>query len=92
MILSLTVEVILYNAHSLKEKRAVLQRLFAHIGGQQNMAVSELDYQDLWQRAEFGVVAIASSKTVCEQMVQRVCNYLDQQHDLEATSIEQEWL
>jgi|SRR5437667_12003570 len=46
-------------AQSLKEKRHVLKTLTASIRQKFNVAVAEVDHQDLWQRAAIGVSAVA---------------------------------
>ncbi len=62
----LTLEFHLPYAHSLKEKRAVLQKMRGRLRARFNVAVAELDHQDTWQHATLGVVAISSSQTVLE--------------------------
>lgn len=41
-------ECLIYNARSLKDKRAVLQRVLTRIRQKYNVSVAELDYQDAW--------------------------------------------
>ena len=45
---------------SLKEKRHVVKTLSGSIRGKFNVAVAEVDHQDLWQRTTIGVSAVAS--------------------------------
>jgi uncharacterized protein YlxP (DUF503 family) len=68
----LTLELQLPYAHSLKEKRAVLQRLRARLRARFNVAVAELDHQDVWQRATLGVVSISESQTLLESALRQV--------------------
>jgi len=44
---------------SLKEKRHVVRSLTAGLRSRYNVAVAEVDHQDLWQRATLGVAAVA---------------------------------
>jgi uncharacterized protein len=44
---------------SLKEKRHVVKTLTASIRSKFNVAVAEVDHQDLWQRTALGVSAVA---------------------------------
>jgi uncharacterized protein YlxP (DUF503 family) len=60
----LTLEIELPYSHSLKEKRAVLQKIRDRLRARFNVAVAELDHQDVWQRATLGVVSVSSSQTV----------------------------
>ena len=50
----LTLELRLENSHSLKEKRHVVESLKDRLRNKFNVAVAEIDYQDLWQRAAVG--------------------------------------
>jgi uncharacterized protein YlxP (DUF503 family) len=52
-------------SRSLKDKRMVLRRLKDRLGAM-NVAVAEVAYQDLWQRAGLGVVTVAGSDAVAE--------------------------
>ena len=45
-------------AHSLKDKRMALRSLKDRLRKRYNVSVSELDHQDLWQRAAVGIVSI----------------------------------
>jgi len=54
----LRIELHLPHAHSLKDKRMAVQSMRDRLRKRFNVAVSEPDYQDLWQRAEIGVAGI----------------------------------
>jgi hypothetical protein len=68
----LTLELHLPDAHSLKEKRFVVRKIKDRLRARFNVAVAELDHQDLWQRAVIGVVSISSSRQNLEQILQAV--------------------
>ena len=59
-------------AHSLKEKRSVLRKVRDRLQSRFNVAVAELDYQDVWQRSTIGVVSISSSRNNLEFTFQTV--------------------
>ncbi len=65
----LTLEIHLPYAHSLKEKRMVVQRLKDRLRRKFNVAVAEVDHQDLWQRAVLGVASISSSEANLRQVL-----------------------
>ncbi len=62
----LSIELHLPLAGSLKDKRQVLRRLKDRLHGQ-NVAVAEVEYQDLWQRAGLGIVTVGASDRAAEQ-------------------------
>ena len=55
----LTLELRLENSHSLKEKRHVVKSLKDRLRHKFNVAVAEIDYQDLWQRAAVAAVTVS---------------------------------
>jgi uncharacterized protein YlxP (DUF503 family) len=58
----LTIELRIEAAHSLKDKRQVVRSLKDRLRANFNVAVAELDPNDLWQRATVGVVSISDSR------------------------------
>ncbi len=68
----LTLEIQLPYAHSLKEKRAVLRKMRDRLRARFNVAVAELDHQDVWQQATLGVVSISNSRPLLESMLRQV--------------------
>ena len=68
----LTLELRLEEAHSLKEKRHVVQGLKDRLRHKFNVAVAEIDSTDLWQRATIGVVSISDSRDYLEGLMQNV--------------------
>jgi uncharacterized protein YlxP (DUF503 family) len=58
----LTLEVHLPYAQSLKDKRQVLRSLKDRLRSHFNVAVAEVDHQELWQRATLGVVSVSNEQ------------------------------
>jgi hypothetical protein len=56
----LRVELHIPYAHSLKEKRMVLRRVKDRLQ-KFNVAVAEVEHQDVWQRAGLGIVAVSTT-------------------------------
>jgi len=59
-------------SHSLKEKRKFLNSFKGKIHSRYNVAISELKYQDLWQRSGIGIVTIAPEKEYIEGIFERL--------------------
>lgn len=57
---------------SLKDKRQVLRSISANVRNRFNVAIAEVDHQDLWQRSAFGVTCVSESSAHCRQMIQEV--------------------
>ncbi|MBC5636004.1 DUF503 domain-containing protein [Ornithinibacillus sp. BX22] len=85
MIFYLEVECMMYDGHSLKDKRSVIKRILAKLRNDFNVAVTELDYHDLWQRTKLGVVTITNERNHGEQIMQEVLRVIDTYSELERT-------
>ncbi|WP_019391856.1 DUF503 domain-containing protein [Priestia filamentosa] len=92
MIGYLTFEAIIYDAASLKEKRAVLQRIITRIKGKFNVSISEIDHQDVWQRTSIGIVTISSAKNISERELYKLLEFVDSFPEIERTLTNIEWL
>ena len=65
----LTLELRFEYAHSLKEKRHVVQSLKDRLRHKFNVAVAEIDYQDLWQRSTIAAVTVSSDRENAEKVL-----------------------
>ncbi|MFP3723650.1 DUF503 domain-containing protein [Priestia filamentosa] len=92
MIGYLTFEAIIYDAASLKEKRAVLQRIITRIKGKFNVSIAEIDHQDVWQRTSIGIVSISSAKNISERELYKLLEFVDSFPEIERTLTNIEWL
>ncbi|WP_409294340.1 DUF503 domain-containing protein [Peribacillus sp. SCS-26] len=85
-------ECLIYDAHSLKDKRAVLQRIMTRLKQKFNISVAETGHQDVWQRTQLSIVTVSSSRQVSEKELQRALQFLDSFPEIERTITEIEWL
>src|SRR5271154_6798424 len=68
----LTLEIHILDAQSLKDKRQVLRSLKDRLRAHFNVAVAELEHQELWQRSRVGVVTISSDGKHQEESLQAI--------------------
>ena len=68
----LTLELHIPQAQSLKDKRQILRSLKDKLRGHFNVAVSELEYQDTWQRSVIGIVTLSNEQQHVEESLQKV--------------------
>lgn len=85
-------ECIIYDAQSLKDKRAVMQRILTRLKQKFNVSVSEVGYQDVWQRTKIAIVTVASVKVSAELEVQNAIKLIDSFPEIERTITDIEWL
>ena len=69
---SLTLELMIYGAGSLKAKRQVVRSLRERIRNKFNVSVAEVDNHDLWQRATLGVAVAAADGTRANEVLDKV--------------------
>ena len=68
----LTLEIHISEAQSLKDKRQVLRSLKDRLRAHFNVAVAELEHQELWQRSKVGVVSISGDGKHLEESLAAV--------------------
>jgi uncharacterized protein len=68
----LTLEIHIPDARSLKDKRQVLRSLKDRLRAHYNVAVAELEHQELWQRSRIGVVSISGDSKYLEESLEAV--------------------
>ncbi len=88
----LRIEVRVPTAHSLKEKRAVLNRLKDQLRGRFNVAVAEVDANDTWQRAALGVAAVGHALPPVQGALEQVAAWVRDDHFVNVIRIDQEIL
>lgn len=86
------VECLIYDAQSLKDKRAVLQRILTRLKQNFNVSVAEMEHQDVWQRTKISIVTVASSKVAAERELNHALRLIDSFPEIERTITEIEWL
>ena len=68
----LTLELHIEAAHSLKDRRQVVRSLKDRLRSSFNVAVSELDSAELWNRATIGVVSVSPSRDYLDGLMKNV--------------------
>ena len=86
----LHVDVHLPRAQSLKDKRSVVKSLKDQIRGRFNVAVAEVEANDLWQRATIGVSAVGEDRTHVEGLLHEVAEWIRVTHLVYVIQIEEE--
>ncbi|MDQ0161777.1 DUF503 domain-containing protein [Bacillus alveayuensis] len=84
-------ECLIYDAQSLKEKRAVLQKVLMRLKQKLNISVAEIDYQNVWQRTKIGIVCISSNRTITERELHRALALIDSFPEIERTITTFDW-
>lgn len=65
-------------SHSLKEKRRVVRSIIQRARARFDVAIAEVDDQQLWQVATIGIVSVSNSGQHADEVLQRVITFVDQ--------------
>ena len=87
-----TVELLIPESQSLKEKRQVLHSLKDRLRGKFNISLAEVDGQDLWQKAVLGMACVANDGTHVEQVLEQVLNVMKSMPAIEVVRVHRELL
>ena len=68
---------------SLKGKRRVLESLRQRIRTKYNVSVSEVGHNELWQKAEVGVVMVANESRYVNRVLSKVVDQVQRDHRVE---------
>ena len=79
----------LHDCHSLKEKRGSIKQVIARIKNTFEVSVAEVGCQDKWQRAQLGIATVGNDRSVINQRLDHVINFVE---DLGTTELFDHWL
>ncbi|MDI6845668.1 MAG: DUF503 domain-containing protein [Candidatus Saccharicenans sp.] len=68
----LTLEFFLEYSHSLKEKRRFINSFTDRVKHRYNVSISEIDFQDSWQRTILAIAMVNSQERVVQQTLNRI--------------------
>ena len=70
-------------AGSLKQKRSTNKGLIAKARQIFNVSVSEIDANDVWQKAVLGVAVVANESGFANSVISKVVNFFDSDYQVE---------
>lgn len=76
-VLIVDVEIKLFYAHSLKDKRQLRLRIMERLRNQYKLSVAEVGSQDQWQRLELAMAYVALNQTSAEEMREKLKDSID---------------
>ena len=66
------------DSHSLKDKRRVVISITQRVRARFDVAIAEVDDQELWQVAAIGIVSLSNSSQHADEVLQRVIAFVEQ--------------
>ncbi len=76
------VELSIPDSFSLKDKRRVLKSIIARIRNRFNVSISEIEDNDMWQRAIIGISSISNDAHYTNKILNEVMNYLEKEKSI----------
>ena len=77
-------------AHSLKDKRGVINGLIQRLRRRYNVSVCEVAHNDAWQQARIAVACVSNSGRVVDSTLQQIVECFDAVPELSVVGVEQE--
>ncbi|OFW54049.1 MAG: hypothetical protein A2V75_01640 [Actinobacteria bacterium RBG_16_70_17] len=84
---ALRLEIRIPEARSLKDKRRIVKGLMGSLAGAFPVAVSEVGFQDQWQRATLGAALVAPQAGQLERIIHSVQHALRERPDIELLEV-----
>lgn len=73
----LTLALFIHDSNSLKAKRMVLHSIKAKLRNNFNVAVSQIDDEDKWQRSTLAVVGVEKNKSCMNSTLSNIVNFVE---------------
>lgn len=89
---SCMVEIIIYDANSLKDKRRVLKSIMEKLKSRFNISVAEVGLNDKWQRSMIGFACVTNDSVHSNKMISNVLNFIEVETRVEIINSEIEIL
>lgn len=65
-------------AHSLKDKRQVVQSLMKRVRNSFNVSIAEIEEQDRWQTVVFGIACVSNSAQYAHGQMDAVVRFMEE--------------
>ena len=88
----LSLHLFIPGAHSLKDRRRALRSIKDRLRTQFNVSVAEVDQQEYWQSAVFGVCAVGCDRAYVEGQLSEVVAVVNRDRHVELIRCEQEFV
>ncbi|MEO0231077.1 MAG: DUF503 domain-containing protein [candidate division WOR-3 bacterium] len=87
----ITFEIFLNGVNNLKEKRKIINSLKDTLRNNFNISISEVDYEDLWQRSKFLIGIVGKDLTSLDKKIQKIFNFLKEKNEFELIDFKKEY-
>ena len=78
------------NSNSLKSKRMVLLSLKTRLRNKFNISISEVDYEDKWQKSVLAVVGVSNNRRYMDSQFSKIINFVENFNQVDIVNYETE--
>lgn len=88
VLIGMELTIMIYDAYSLKDKRSVVKSILHKLKNQYNVSVAEIDEMDTWNKAVLGIGIVGNNRVLCEKILQKVIQFIENNYEAEVTEID----
>lgn len=87
-----TLDLVIPEANSLKEKRSVLKSMLEGMRSKFNVSAAEVDDNDVWRRAKVGIACVTNNRTFADQVLNKVVDWVESNPRVYISGVEMEFM
>lgn len=87
----LTLRLLIHDAHSLKEKRHVVNSLLDRIRARWNVSAAQLDTHDRWNDALLGVSIVSNDQATANRVLNHIRDFAENDGRFDVAEVSCEW-
>jgi len=85
-----TLELYIFHAYSLKDKRQVIKSIIDRLKSRYNISIAEVGHNDVWNKSEIGISCVSNSKSQINEVFNKIVDFIDNDERVDITNIEME--
>ena len=78
-----TLEIMIYGANSLKEKRQVIKSILGRIKSRYNVSIAEIGLNEVWRSGIIGIACVSNDSIHAGQMLSNVMKFIERDSRVE---------
>jgi uncharacterized protein YlxP (DUF503 family) len=71
------IELLLYEASSLKGKRSILKRIISQVQNKFMVSIAEVGDNDLWQKSKLGISVIGNNRRFVNSILDKILDFIE---------------
>lgn len=75
---SCSIKLIIYESHSLKDKRQVVKSIIGRLRSRYNISIGEVDLYDSWQTTVLGIACVTNDTGHANEIISKIIKFIDQ--------------